>query len=297
MSSTLFPQEFSLTLDNGLEIAGLSWGDTGDPNKPKLLALHGWLDNAASFINVAPILAEHFVVKAIDFAGHGHSSHRPHGVRYHLIDNVDDVAHVVDALGWEQFYVLGHSMGGGVATYYAGSFPERLLGLVLIEGLGSFTSLESEAPQILRKAVNELSAKLDPKAPLYPNMAAAVELRTVAVGIISEAASALLCARGTMPVPGGITWRSDARLKTASAMRLTEPMVQAYISQISCPTLVLGGKQGFADKAPLLDARINCLQDGTKLQLPGNHHLHLEPDFFKRVGDEILAFLRGIDTV
>ena len=56
-------------------LRGLRWGSTGDA---PILALHGWLDNAASFVRLAPLLADADVV-AIDLPGHGYSDHSPPG--------------------------------------------------------------------------------------------------------------------------------------------------------------------------------------------------------------------------
>ena len=68
---------------NGLKLAGLSWGD---PSGRPLLALHGWLDNAASFSQLAPLLTDFYVV-AVDLTGHGQSArdvpagHKDHEIR------------------------------------------------------------------------------------------------------------------------------------------------------------------------------------------------------------------------
>ena len=50
----------------------------GDKKNPPILALHGWLDNAASFARLAPLLKEYYVI-SIDFPGHGKSDHYPFG--------------------------------------------------------------------------------------------------------------------------------------------------------------------------------------------------------------------------
>lgn len=57
---------------NGLNLCGLSWGT---PDLPPLLMLHGWLDNAASFALLAPLMKGYYVV-AIDLTGHGKSDRR-----------------------------------------------------------------------------------------------------------------------------------------------------------------------------------------------------------------------------
>ena len=58
----------------GFSIACKIWGN---PDKPTILALHGWLDNANSFAPLATYLESDFQVVAVDLPGHGHSSHLP----------------------------------------------------------------------------------------------------------------------------------------------------------------------------------------------------------------------------
>ena len=88
---TMF-REFSFEIPGGLSIAARR---SGDPDGPKLLALHGWLDNAASFEPLAEYFADHDLV-AIDLPGHGRSSHRADGAWYHFIDYASDVLAVVE---------------------------------------------------------------------------------------------------------------------------------------------------------------------------------------------------------
>jgi len=120
----------------GHELAAKQWGDA---DKPAIIALHGWLDNAATYDRLAPMLSDYRII-ALDFVGHGFSSHRPEGIRYHMLDNIDDVIGLADGLELERFILMGHSMGAGVSTMLAGAFPERIQKLILIEGIGTNTS-------------------------------------------------------------------------------------------------------------------------------------------------------------
>ncbi len=111
----------------------------GDASKPPLLALHGWMDNAASFVPLASLLDQFYVV-AVDLPGHGKSDFRPNGASYFHADYALDAAHIVAALKFDSFVLLGHSMGGGVATLLAAAIPKSVRHLILIDGLGPYSN-------------------------------------------------------------------------------------------------------------------------------------------------------------
>jgi len=79
----------------GNRLAALHWGD---PDGTPTFALHGWLDNAATFDRLAPLLPE-LNLLAVDFAGHGESAHRPPGVHYHPLLDIQDILAIADQLG------------------------------------------------------------------------------------------------------------------------------------------------------------------------------------------------------
>lgn len=270
----------------GLSLAGRYWPGQGLP----ILALHGWLDNANSF---AP-LAGHInnPLFALDFPGHGHSDHRPSGTVLHFVDYVRDVVAVLDALDWQQCLLLGHSMGAGVATLVAGTFPERLCGLALVEGLGPLSGNAGEAPGQLRKAIDATSRSAGNKR-RYATREEAVIARTGGFGGLSHEAAAILCERGLEQVPGGWQWRADSRLRLPSSLRMSEEQVKAFLHAIPVPVWLLCAQEGMGG-AGAFDARIPEVAQLEVLRRPGTHHLHLEdPDgtanalhaFIERIGE------------
>ncbi|HZX81878.1 MAG TPA: alpha/beta fold hydrolase, partial [Lysobacter sp.] len=88
-------------------LAALRFGHGGVP----VLALHGWLDNAASFLPLSSHLPGLDIV-ALDLPGHGASAHLPASAEYTLVNAARAVLGAADALGWSRFSLLGHSMGG-----------------------------------------------------------------------------------------------------------------------------------------------------------------------------------------
>ncbi len=88
-----------------------------------LLLLHGGLGSTDMFRPILPRLADHRQVIAVDLQGHGRTEL---GTRkFDLVDMGDDIATVVDKLGYKQVDVLGYSFGGGVGFRFAAQHPER----------------------------------------------------------------------------------------------------------------------------------------------------------------------------
>jgi pimeloyl-ACP methyl ester carboxylesterase len=271
----------------GLKLAASCWHDA---SLPPLLALHGWLDNANTWRLLAPLLPQYHIV-CLDFAGHGHSSHRPAHMRYHTLDHVDDVYAVVQQLGWKSFTLMGHSMGAGIATLFAGTFPELVEKLVLIEGLGTYAGDPVDAPGILRKAVEQWAAYQDGTR-VFDSFDVAVRARQQGIGQVGAGAARILCERGVVPVTGGFTWTTDKRLKLDSTLRLDEEQILAFIWAIAAPTLLIQAAQGLPFGQSRYAARVAALRTGTVVQLQGGHHLHLDGGA-AAVAEQVGAFLKS----
>ena len=279
-------RELSLGLAFG-ELAALEWGD-GDA--PPLLALHGWLDNAAGFSAIAPRLAQYFRVIALDLPGHGRSAHLPQGVaRYHVPDYVDHVLDAADALRLERFDLLGHSLGAGVASLVAAAAPARVGKLALIEGLGPLADDGSNTLSRWREA--EAQRGIMRRAPRVFASADEALAARVAVGDLQAHEARGLVERGLRAVDGGFAWSSDARLRLPTPVRIEEMQLRRLLAGIDAPALLL-----LADpETPYLphakmEARAACVRDIRVAHIAGRHHLHLQHP--QEVAERLLAFLR-----
>ena len=85
---------------------------------PGALLLHGITSSAQSWVRVAPALANHYRVYALDMRGHGDSIKPSKGL-YSLRQTADDVAAFIDILGLERPLLMGHSWGGATAMVLA----------------------------------------------------------------------------------------------------------------------------------------------------------------------------------
>ena len=113
---------------DGLTLHALEWSREGVP----LVLLHGFGNEAHIWDDFAPMLAPHYRTLALDHRGHGDSDWDPKA-RYELEAMVRDLEAVTEALEIERLVLIGHSLGGRVATVFAGHHPERMAGLVLVD--------------------------------------------------------------------------------------------------------------------------------------------------------------------
>lgn len=100
---------------------------------PPILALHGITSQHRSFNALAAQLSEHRRVAAPDLRGRG-DSEKPNAGEYGLQAHAADMIRVMDHLGRRRAVLAGHSMGGFVALRAALDYPERVRGLVLLDG-------------------------------------------------------------------------------------------------------------------------------------------------------------------
>jgi len=262
-------EEIRLSLPH-IEVAAHLYGpEDGQP----VIALHGWLDNAATFSRLAPLLEGPRIV-ALDLPGHGHSDHRPLGAAYNIWDYAHDVLQTAEQFGWKRFSLLGHSMGAIVSVLLAGAMPERVERLALIDGVIPFTGEAETAPQKLGESLQKLLAVDDKRKPVYATFEQAVAARMKGVGAVSDEAAERLAQRGLMPVPGGYTWRTDARLMLPSSMRLTRAHALAFVHCVACPASLILAEQGLLNQPAMVELTQNLPFELHRL--PGGHHLHLD---------------------
>jgi pimeloyl-ACP methyl ester carboxylesterase len=270
---------------NGLKLAGLSWGV---PGAQPLLALHGWLDNAASFSVLAPLLSQCHVV-APDLTGHGRSAHRSADAGYQIWDDLPELLGVLDALGWERFSLMGHSRGAIMSCLLASAIPERVERLVLLDGVAPAPVAEEAFPRQLRKFLDDKRYWLQRHNRVYPSIDAAVASRAGT----SPPPQTLrpLLERNLRPCEGGYTWTTDLRLRGASAVKLSRGQVEAVLGALTMPTLLFLAEQGIG--ASPEQAREYIRQLAIE-QVAGGHHFHMEPGA-AIVAARITGFLREHD--
>jgi pimeloyl-ACP methyl ester carboxylesterase len=255
---------------NGLELAGLSWGKATE--KP-LLALHGWLDNAASFARLAPLLPGYHIV-ALDLTGHGRSARRSADASYHIWDDLPEILGVLDELRWDTFDLVGHSRGAIIATLLAGAFPERVRHLVLLDAVAPDAVDEERFPNQLRTALLDKQRLLDKPNRTFPTFEDAVASR--ATRGLSASAARLLAERNLNESVEGPVWMTDPRLRGASAVKMTRGQIQAVLGALCMPTLLMLAEDTPVQYREVADWAMCFIEKLTVREISGGHHFHME---------------------
>ena len=256
----------------GLSIAAQVWGE---PGGRRVLASHGWLDNAGSFDLLAPLLPGCEIV-ALDAAGHGFSDSRSPDAGYTLSQDVGDVLDVLDALGWQQCTLLGHSRGAAISMLFAAAFPERADKLVLLEGGLPLTGEADDAPDNLARALLDRRTLRDRQGRVFAQRPRAVAERTQGFTRVTAAAAEILARRSLREVPGGFQWHADQRLKAATALRFTAEHAKAFARRVTAPVLLVFAADSPFSSRPLYTETTALFANAEVVRLAGGHHFHLE---------------------
>lgn len=273
MVQTSSPRELRFTV-NGMQFAAQEWGDS---TQLPVIALHGWLDNAASFFALAPRLKNVHIV-AFDMAGHGQSEHRPGQMAYTPWDDINDLLAVADYLGWERFVLLGHSRGAIIGTLAAGAFSERFIALGLVEGLLPEPASPEEAPKQLASAINGLRVQQQKTPSIYPDIKIAIKARERGMFPLGHTAATALTERGVVAQASGVSWSTDPRLLAPSVIKLSREQLHAFVNNVQAPIKLLLAEDG------LPKLYVNYMKEIAQFinidyeLLPGGHHLHMEQE-------------------
>ncbi|HUO23443.1 MAG TPA: alpha/beta hydrolase [Caulobacteraceae bacterium] len=173
----------------------------GPPEAPLLVLLHGARDTSASFQFVVDALSRSWRVVAPDWRGHGLSSWT--AGHYWLSDFLGDLDAVLrDCAPGEAAPIAAHSMGGAIASVYAGIRPDRISHLVLLDSLGpSLNRLPVHVAPTLSDLLTSLAAERARRP--YADIADMTDRLMRGNRRLSRARAGFIAEVNAQPLPGG----------------------------------------------------------------------------------------------
>jgi len=268
----------------GLTLRLCEWGEPND--RTPIVILHGFLEQGAAWDRVAAHLPGRYIV-APDQRGHGLSGHVGAGGFYHFWDYISDLDALVADLGGE-VDLVGHSMGGTVATYFAGARNKSVRRLVLVEGLGP-PDMVSIALQRSRSFLEDLRNPRSHKP--IPDLVDAVRRMRRWNTSIPDYEAERLAQRITRPHPdGGLMWTWDPLHRASSPYPFSADLFHTWIREITAPTLLVDGSTSLF-RVPDGAERAASVPNATSVTIEDAGHLlhHDRPAALARVISEHLS--------
>jgi esterase len=234
---------------NGLTFSYLDSGPHSVSDSRVLVALHGHLMEATTFVSLAASLAPPWRVIALDQRGHGHSSHAP---TYQRSDYIGDLEALFAHLNLPQAVLLGSSLGGVNAFQFAARQPEKVSAFIL-EDIGAVVK-------------DDISFILS-----WSGVAPTRE------GLIAKVGErfALYLSDSFRQTPEGWTLAFEPHEMVASQNALRGDHWQDFLATI-CPALLIRGTQSRVTTPELLEQMTLRRPNTTLLNLEGGHILHMD---------------------
>lgn len=264
-------KSLTLAASGGRKLNAVDFGGSGAP----LLLVHGMAAHSHWWDACAPELAKSRRVVALDLSGHGESGWRPDG--YSFAGFAQDIEDARIALGWERFYLAGHSLGGRVGLRYAVLHPERLERLAALDFLCEFSQE--------RHARFEIKSKR--RAPSYSSQEALLSrfrLQPEGTTASPEALRELAGHSGRQTPDGRWAWKFDW-----TAFLMDYEAVWDDAAQVKVPVLVVRGEHSLV-MPPRAYAKVCKLIPGVKGQVLAGAHHHMTLDTPSETVKAILDF-------
>lgn len=206
------------------------------------MLVHGFLDLAYTWHEVAARLATRAHVIAPDLRGHGDSDWVGAGGYYHFFDYIPDLDEIIARYARTRLVVVGHSMGGSVCSYWAGMRPERLSGLALLEGLGPPDQAQSDLPARAAGWIKAWRSVRGAETGMASVADAAARLRKYDP-LLAEPLALRLAEHGTREVDGRRVWKRDPLHMSMGPYPYRRDSAQQFWTRITCPVLIVDAAQ------------------------------------------------------
>lgn len=273
------PRTLRVPLGTGLSYQLLEWGADDPERDHTVFLVHGFLDFAWTWVPTvtaqSAILAERYHLIAPDLRGHGDSERIGPGGYYHFFDYLADLHELIKRFGRARVSLVGHSMGGSVCSYYAGSFPERIHRLAILEGLGPPEPRVQDFPSRIPAWLAAWERVRGKAVGRYANVAEAAERLRIADPQLGKELALWLAERGTdRQHDGTVSFKHDPLHLTPGPYPFQLQLAEQLWRRVRCPVLSVHGELTNLDHPPEERARrLAVFPDAREETLPGAGHM------------------------
>ncbi len=223
----------------------MHYWEWGDPKEETYVFVHGVRDQGRSWDRFLDELINRGVpikhAVALDLRGHGDSEWPSTSRGYAHEDFLTDLAGLLKHLDKDPVTIIGHSLGGSMCLLYAGTFPEKVKRMVLLESLGPFARADDEVPNIMAE---RLKGRDYVEIPFpHKTLQAAAKAIQKTFPLIPDKAALHMAQHGTNTNGGRYRWKHDPILRYRTTTAMSEGQIEAFIRRLQCPILFVYGTE------------------------------------------------------
>lgn len=244
------------TVQVGDHRVAYSEGGKGEP----VVLLHGFGASSDNWNRIAGRLTRRYRVIAPDLPGWGQST-RTDSASYAYPQQIERLHQFLSALGLRRVHLIGHSMGGFIASAYAARYPEEVITLGLIAPHGVAEPQPSELALSVAAGDNWLVATSVPEFERLLN---------------KVFAKRPYLPRSVFRLFAGYAIRGSAKSSRIFAeMQSNDPTLESRLSRINAPTLIIWGDQDRVLHVSCAEVFRTGIKSSELLVLPGTGHMPL----------------------
>lgn len=270
------PLSRRVRLGTGLNYHLIEWGHDDPSLEHTVLLIHGFLDFAWGWeeaVNAG--LRGRYHVVALDLRGHGDTDPVGAGGYYHFFDYLADVDAVARHVARKRLSLVGHSMGGSVASYFTGAFPDRIHRLAVLEGLGPpAESLDGVPDRISRWLAGWERARQQPPRAMASLDEAAARLCKHDPRLDPTLARRLAELGTTVDADGKRRFKHDPLHLTSGPYPFLLGVAETLWRRITCPVLLVDAEQTeFKSFSEEHLRRATCFRDARRATIDNAGHM------------------------
>jgi len=258
----------------GLELSVLEW-NAAAPHT--IVLVHGFLDLAWGFSRLVEYLLASLGdvhILAPDMRGHGDSDRIGAGGYYHFFDYVPDLADVIAACAGPELTLVGHSMGGTIAAYFAATFPKRVTRLALLEGLGPPAG-DVASPERTRGWIDAIGRVRDKPQRTYATLAETAQRLRANDPLLDETFALWLAEKSTLKTSDDrYRFKHDPLHVTRGPYPFSPDVGERFFCALTCPVLLVEGadSEQFITRSDI-EQRASRIPRAERFTLPNAAHM------------------------
>ncbi len=252
---------------DGININIAGWEGEGRP----VLCIHGITANCRCWDVLVSAISPGYRVMAMDLRGRGLSDKPPTG--YSIDHHLRDINCLLDDLGLDRVVLMGHSLGASISLAFGAEYPDRVDGVILIDGAGDLSQEQ------LNRVFEGIRPSLERLGKVYTSADAYMDVMKQAPYIQPWSPALETYYQYELEdVKEGVKTNINPAHIVEEAGNVRKVDLSGYYSKLRCKVLILRATEGLFSQddlvlpEPVVDMMVKRIPDAKRFDVHGTNH-------------------------